>query len=49
MGIDSGVTIFVSPLVAFMCICVRECPTFGALLANYISRMAINLGLGSSS
>jgi hypothetical protein len=42
MGVDSGVTIFASLFVAFMCICVRKCPTFEGFLANYINSMAIN-------
>jgi hypothetical protein len=42
MGVDSSVTIFAFLSVAFMCICVRKCPTFGGFLASNINSMAIN-------
>jgi len=45
LGINSGVAIFVGLSVAFMCICVGECPIFRGFLANYIGNMAINQGL----
>jgi hypothetical protein len=36
MGIDSGAAIFTNLSTTFMCICVRECPTFGGFSASYI-------------
>jgi hypothetical protein len=42
MGVDLSVIIFAYLSIAFMCICVGKCPTFGGFLANFIGSMATN-------
>ncbi len=42
LGINLSAIIFVDLLIAFMCICVGECSTFGGLSAGYIGNMATN-------
>jgi hypothetical protein len=42
LGINSSAAIFVDLLIAFMCICVGECSTFGGLLVSCIGNMATN-------
>jgi hypothetical protein len=41
LGINSGATIFANLSVAFIYICVGNCPTFGGFSANCIGNMAI--------
>jgi hypothetical protein len=45
LGIDSSATIFANQLAAFLCICVRECPTVGRFSTSYIGSMATHSSL----
>jgi len=42
LGVDSSAALFTNLSTTFMCICVKECATFGGFLASYIDNMATN-------
>jgi hypothetical protein len=42
LATNLGAAIFTNHSVTLMCICVKECPTFGGFSISYIGNMATN-------